>query len=88
MSGACHGRLRCAQNDVNKAYDKFITALEEVDLMSTRAIQKNSTMDEDEVKRLAARYGETQKQLGEVLRLGLTTRYADPINVRLETAGL
>ncbi len=74
------------KKDTDKAYGKFIEALEQVDLMATRAIQNENTAKDEELAAITTKFQESQKQLDEVLRLILTTRFAEPINVRLETA--
>lgn len=55
-----------------------------MDLIATRAIQTDAISDADLAK-LGRRYQETQAKLEEVQRLVLTTRFAEPINVRLES---
>lgn len=69
---------------MDKAYGQFIQALEDVDLIATRAIQADSAISEADMAKLGKRYAETQAKLEEVQRLVLTTRFAEPINVRLE----
>lgn len=43
------------QKQLDSAYGQFITSLEEVDLIATRAIQADNTISDEDLKKLATK---------------------------------
>lgn len=43
------------QKELDKAYGQFITSLEEVDLIATRAIQKDNEISDEDLKKLTTK---------------------------------
>lgn len=76
------------RKDTDKAYNNFIENLEQVDLISTRAIQNDNTIKDEDLKVLADKFAKSQMYLEDVYNQIKTTRYVlEPVSVRLETAG-
>ena len=74
------------RKDTDKAYNQFIENLEQVDFLSTKAIQNDNKAGEKELAQMTARFTDAQVKLAKVLELISTTRYAtEPVSVRLET---